>query len=398
MRINSFFVFSIKYKINRMKFYETHYEDYIGAVDRYNLHPELKSTIQSFPTDINQLENLIIYGPPGVGKYSQILSILKRYSPSELKYDKRITAETEKTKYIYRISDIHYEVDMSLLGCNSKLLWHEIFFQIVDIILVKPNKVGVIVCKNFHLIHAELLEIFYSYIQQYNHSQANIKIIFFIMTEQISFIPTPIINACHILKVRRPTKESYEKLELSNQLNFTNNEIEHPFLKRITNNRNKMLQGQSTNMMPVTRIPHYNNIIKDIDLAGITNIKEIRYFQLIDPCDEMPKDVFNIICDNIIKEIVSPKTLVFTGFRDLLYDILTYNLDMTDCLWYMLTYFIENRYLKTEDISDILIKSYTFLKYYNNNYRPIYHLESIMFTIINKIHNFTENNELRKGM
>jgi hypothetical protein len=26
------------------------------------------------------------------------------------------------------------------------------------------------------------------------------------------------------------------------------------------------------------------------------------------------------------------------------------------------------------------------LKYYNNNYRPIYHLESILFYLITKIH------------
>ena len=132
------------------------------------------------------------------------------------------------------------------------------------------------------------------------------------------------------------------------------------------------------------------NIIENIELSGITNIKEIRSFKALTESTEIPKDIFNIICDNIIKEILSPNTLVFTNFRDTLYDILTYNLDMIDCLWYILSYFIENNNLKNEDVTEILIKSYTFLKYYNNNYRPIYHLESIIFTIINKIHNFNE--------
>ena len=57
---------------------------------------------------------------------------------------------------------------MSHLGCNSKILWNEIFMQIVDIISVKSEKIGVVICKNFHMIHGELLEIFYSYIQQYS--------------------------------------------------------------------------------------------------------------------------------------------------------------------------------------------------------------------------------------
>lgn len=47
---------------------------------------------------------------------------------------------------------------------------------------------------------------------------------------------------------------------------------------------------------------------------------------------------------------------------------------------------IEHNFLKEEDMIDILSETYTFFKYYNNNYRPIYHLENILFFIINKIH------------
>ena len=65
--------------------------------------------------------------------------------------------QNEKYTYQYHISDIHYEIDISLLGCNSKLIWHEIVQQIVDIVSVKSDKIGIVVCKNFHLIHTELL-------------------------------------------------------------------------------------------------------------------------------------------------------------------------------------------------------------------------------------------------
>jgi hypothetical protein len=132
------------------------------------------------------------------------------------------------------------------------------------------------------------------------------------------------------------------------------------------------------------------NILNQIELEGILNLKETRYFSLINKTNEIPKDIFNIICDNIIQEISKKEKLSFTDFRDTLYDILTYNLDVTECLWYILRYFIENNYLSSQDITDILDKSYYFLKYYNNNYRPIYHLESIMFYIINKIHKYDE--------
>jgi len=338
-----------------MKYYESHYDEYINSVEKYNIHPELIDTINHFPSKNSDLNNSIFYGPTGSGKYSQVLKIIKKYSPSELKYDKKITLQNEKQNYIYKISDVHYEIDISLLGCNSKIIWHEVFLQIIDIISVKQDKFGMIVCKNFHLIHSELLEIFYSYMQQYN-SQSILKIKFFIITEHISFIPTNILNSCQIINIKRPNKEEYKNMICSQQ------------------------------QTPTNKI----NVLNQIELEGILNLKETRYFSLINKTDEIPKDIFNIICDNIIQEISKKEKLSFTDFRDTLYDILTYNLDVTECLWYILRYFIENNYLSSQDITDILDKSYYFLQYYNNNYRPIYHLESIMFYIINKIHKYDE--------
>jgi hypothetical protein len=338
-----------------MKYYETHYDEYINSVEKYNIHPELIDMINHFPSKNSELNNCIFYGPIGSGKYSQVLKIIKKYSPSDLKYDKKITLQNEKQNYVYRISDIHYELDMSLLGCNSKIIWHEAFLQIIDIISVKQDKFGIIICKNFHLIHSELLEIFYSYMQQYN-SQSIIKLKFFIITEHISFIPTNILNSCQIINIKRPTKNHYKNM-ISSQFSNTNGKI---------------------------------NILNQIELNGILNLKETRYFSMINHVEDIPKDIFNIICDNIIQEISKEDKLSFTDFRDTLYDILTYNLDVAECLWYILRYFVENNSLNSQDITDILDKSYYFLKYYNNNYRPIYHLESIMFYIINKIHKYDE--------
>ena len=39
-----------------------------------------------------------------------------------------------------------------------------------------------------------------------------------------------------------------------------------------------------------------------------------------------------------------------------------------------------------ENIDFILSRLYIFFKYYNNNYRPIYHLESIIYYLIKIIH------------
>ena len=367
-----------------MKYYETHFEEYISSVENYNIHPELKKKYDLLPDKISKLENMIIYGPSGIGKYSQVLYLLKKYSNNELKYEKKITAITEKQNYTYKLSDIHYEIDMSMLGCNSKILWHEIFFQIVDIISVKQDKIGIIICKNFHLIHTELLEIFYSYMQQYNHLQSNIQIKFFIITEHISFIPTPIINACQIINIGRPLKENY-----LNITNFIANNQNKNFINRVTNYKQRQRFTKCSNNGHLQNDDTNESIIyNDIQLDGIMNLKDTKYFEFINDTSEFPKEVFNIICDNIIKEIESTKKVNFTDFRDTLYDILTYNLDTVECLSYIIEYFIESKKIKDSDVSDILEKTYVFLKYYNNNYRPIYHLESIMFYIINKLHKY----------
>jgi hypothetical protein len=364
-----------------MKYYETHFDDYLFSLEKFNLHPELTDTVNAFPKSIHQLKNVIFYGPSGSGKYSQVLKFIKKYSPSELKYEKKIKISTEKQDYIYKISDIHYEIDMSILGCNSKVLWHETFLQIVDIISVKQDKIGIIVCKNFHLIHAELLEIFYSYMQHYNYSEATIKIKFFIISEHISFLPEQIINCSQIVRIKRPSREFYEKSILFSASSTSSEEITaQQFVSKISYQKNGRLNKEKYEIV--------KNLMNCIHEDGILNTKEIKSFDLIKREEHIPKDIFNIVCDKLIENISDKNDLSFTGFRDNLYDILTYNIDISECLWYILSHFIRLKQLDEETVRDILEKTHSFLKYFNNNYRPIYHLESIMFYIINKIHKY----------
>jgi hypothetical protein len=340
-----------------MKFYESHYEDYIDSIKENNLHPELKTVVDNLPKTIAEFGNMIIYGPTGIGKYSQALNILQKYSASNLKYDKKITTQTEKQDYTYHISDVHYEVDMALLGCNSKILWRDVYMQIVDIITVKNDKSGIIVCKNFHMIHAELLDIFYSYMQQHS---ASICIRFIIITEHVSFIPNNIIQSCNIINLRRPTCQQYSMV--------INSRFDYDFINR---------QNHTTN----------GNILNTINVNEIVNCKEVKSFAIIKD-GKIPKDIFNVICDNVIEEMKNHNKLSFVGFRDAIYDMLIYNLDITECIWYILYYFVQNEKMRDADVSDILDRCYMFLKYYNNNYRPIYHLESILFYFITKIYHY----------
>jgi hypothetical protein len=320
-----------------MKFYQTHFEEYINECEKNNLHTSLKKIYNNFPQNIQNLKNILFYGPPGIGKYTQMLYSIKKYSPSELKYEKKISITYNKQQYFFKISDIHYEIDMSLLGCNSKLLWHDIYLQILDIISAKVDKSGIVVCKHFHEIHNELLENFYSYIQQNNLNSINLK--FIIITEQLSFIPDNILNCCEIINIKRPKKSAYN-ICLKNKLPLK------------------------------------------IKLENITNIKNLNLYN---------EDImihYRIICNKIVNSIVNVNDIKFLKFRDLLYDIFIYNLNINDCIWFILSSLIEKDHIKGENLSKILIKTFGFFQYYNNNYRPIYHLENYLLYITSVIHGF----------
>ena len=316
-----------------MKFKETSFDEYIQSNNSHNLHPKLASIYNKLPGNIEDMPNLIVYGPDGTGKYTQSLALIKKYSSSCLKYEKKMSLQINKQSYNIKLSDVHYEVDFSLLGCNARVTWHDIYLQIVDSISAKAVKTGFILCKNFHAINGELLDTFYSYMQD---NKTNVIIKYFFITEQVSFIPNNIIDCCEIVSIPRPTKTNYGKC---NKIKMTN-----------------------------------------IVLSNISNIK----------CLEgsgVPNHVF--YCNRIINVVRSADSIKYTQLREYLYDMLIMNLDITECLWYILKSLITSKHIKGDDISPILIKTYIILQRYNNNYRPIMHLESFIFTLINAIYGYS---------
>jgi hypothetical protein len=362
-----------------MRYYETHYEEYLKSSRQVDIHPELADTVTKMPSAIDKLGNLILYGPPGSGKYTQFLRFIESYSPSRLKYDKKIQAQTEKHTYNYRISDIHYEIDLSLLGCESKRMWNECFFQIVDIVSMKPDKSGIILCKNFHAIHSELLDVFYSYMQHAN--TLNIHLVFFLITDHVSFIPNNIAQHCKIVRVKRPDANYYTHF-------IESGACQQSILQSSATKSDQFIAKVSRQNTVKRTMGKPGVLYRGMELGSLSpesflNLKDTQYMSLVSDPEKIPKDVFNIVCDNIIREMESANKLEYTVFRDQLYDILLYGLDVTDCLWYVVYHFVQKG--KLTNLSPVLSKIHTFLKYYNNNYRPIYHLESIFLYIITSL-------------
>jgi len=216
---------------------------------------------------------------------------------------------------------------------------------------------------------------------------------YLIITEHLSFIPNNILSSCEIISVKRPDREKYIELIGAMQLHkprkyvkssptddvaIVTTTVEEDFTQKIGNLRNNGYTDAA------------KAIVENTAVNEIVNLKELRYFSKLASIDAVPADIFNIVCNNIIEQLLAPNKLVHAQFRDALYDIFVYNLDVVECVWHILCNLIENGHLKGESISDVMTRSYNFLKYFNNNYRPIYHLESMFHYMIIKINGYNE--------
>ena len=252
-----------------MNNYESNFDDYIkNYIDIFNIE-KYKNFLDN---------NLIVYGPCGIGKYSFVLNLIQDRSNTNLKYNKKMVVTFNKNDFYFRISDIHYEIDVMLLGCNAKLLWHEIYNHIVDSFISKNQEIAYIVLKNFHKINNELLDIFNTYMQLDIINYTNIKYI--IITESINFLSDNIFNRYKLINLERPTKSSYVKI-LGYKLD------------------------------------------KNDDINNITNIQDIKKksFNMESSYKFKNLDINKNIAQEIIDLIKNKKDFGFLKLRELLYEI-----------------------------------------------------------------------------
>lgn len=303
---------------------------------------ELLSIVKKCDSDLSNFPNIIIYGREKTGKYSEALNIINHVCPI-VGSEKHVSITSIKSEYVLKFSNIHYEIDMSLLGCNAKSLWQEIFTAIQDIVkhssikylnngdatlgtanIQDRHKQGIILCKNFHNINPELLEIFYSYIQTDIFAESKLR--FIILTEHYSFLPSSIQNAAYLFRCSFSSKTHIERAK-----------------------KNAML------------IP------------------------------------YRAICDTIVNTIrnyenTTIDSAFFIKLRADLYDLLVLNINIHTAVYYIISKVYEIYSTKLHNdandksMNDILNITYHFLRKYNNNYRPIYHLESFILNIIKIVH------------
>ena len=287
-----------------------------------NFHPYLKEENEILNLPLEKIQNIIFYGNRGIGKYYQALLYIKKFSPSNLRYNKKMYINDHD--YYIKISDIHFEVDMTSLGCNCKVLWSAIQKQIIDCMLSLNLSKAIILCKNFHEINKDLLQNFK------NIMIPNCSYIF--LTEHVGFIPNKILQTSEIVSFRNIKKKTLHKLNI-----------------KLNNPENLLAYKKS-------KIKQYHNI-KYIDEKYI-----------------------NIIIDYLEH---SKSTFLYLKLREHIYNLLIYQCNIEYCIWYLLNYYIKNKCVK--ELENVMIELYNFFRLYNYNYRPIFHIEKIILYIYNNV-------------
>jgi len=317
--------------------------------------------VNSDNVNSNNFNNYIFFGPSCSYKYKNVLKLLQHYSPSNLKYEKKLHINLVKTDFYIKISDIHYEIDVENFIYNSKSSWNDIYTIIYNSIASSVNKKGYIVFRNFDKINYDLLDLLYNYMQKELFSTLNIKYI--IITECVSFIPMKIINICKII--------NFAKLSKKNIYCLCNKQNKQ-FFKKLTVTSNSNSNSYDT-LAPSNVESIYNkvnnpNIFTHLDISN--NIKYI--------------EQHIAICNTFISLIISNNYNI-SNIRTLLYDILINHLNSHECFFYIIQSLIINKLINSNKISDLIFNSIFFLKNYNNNYRPIFHLESFTLYLIELI-------------
>jgi hypothetical protein len=200
-----------------------------------------------------------------------------------------------------------------------------------------------------------------------------IKFIF--LTEAVSFIPKSILNCCDIISFSKPTKSAYIKIIQNNTKNNTSSQrfIQHQ-LGDVSNISNIRLSEINCRKKEKEKENVDGDVIVNIDVKNDDD----------DLCITL-QTPYKIICQPLCDYLSYPKTITITLVRNTLYDILIYNANIYDCVWMLLNHATSLVEKEPTKISTMLAKTMQFFQLYNNNYRPIYHMELFFFNLVDII-------------
>ena len=97
-------------------------------------------------------------------------------------------------------------------------------------------------------------------------------------------------------------------------------------------------------------------------------------------------DKLDVIVEELYYEMVNHTRIHFNDIRTKLYNLLVFNHSLTEYVEKMNNKIIMSIDLSINQCDSLIIANQNFLFYFQNNYRPIFHLESYFYTLLKIIH------------
>lgn len=309
----------------------------------------------------------------------------KKESDAQTTMTLTTSSESESnSNIILRMSDIHYEVNMSFLNKNARIIWHKIHSQIAE-----QNRECVILCREFQAIPVDLLSVFYSYMQHNFHNSTSNRIHYILLTDTTGFIPESIVNMCHLVRFIRPMKKLYE--QCVPQLRKHGSKVKS---KKDVKIDTSDISNIKTLKIALAKFQGNEN-------GSDNSLTQDSYFSFRQ-LSQGHKPICNIILrilnaiasESATKTTISP--VLFSQLREKLYDMLVYDLNIGECMWYIVQCILKQKsaictatelpLTASTNILHKLIEDVThFFQYYNQHYRPIYHLENLCMKFVQTI-------------
>ena len=322
-----------------MRYRESLCSEYLASAREQPLHSWLTSIIQSTPTDPRSLPHLLLHGPPGVGKYTCALRLLEKYSPSALKYEKKLSVPAYKpgaAPVDLRMSDVHFEVDLSMLGCNAKPLWAAIYGAIGDANAVASGQHSFVLCRQLESAPRDLL-VQLSPLLTYRPRR---PLTFILITEHACRLPSCLVERCRRLTIPRPSQAAYQRIGA-----------------------------------PAARI----------DRSTISNIKP-----LLSGTEQV--EVYRPSARTICASVADPDNIDLYAVRLSIYDALIRGLEPGRLVREVLSEAEASGLVGEAGNPAMLRLARDFFAAYKHYYRPIYHLETLAVSLAKLVH------ELRQGV
>ena len=308
------------------------FREHINHIKQHNIHPRLDNTLDKYASFYKKKpvknKHLILYGPNGVGKYTQMLYLLSKIDENALHTDTKVGIQIKNKTVHVRTSNIHCEVDMQLLGCNAKCIWYNVYNHLLDIISSSMNQIRFIVCRNFEDIHAELLDIFYFFMRNISST----PISFILITNSVCFIPKQILQLSESIQFKRPNNTHY-----------------------------KFFQSK-TKWKP----------------------NEINNIQYVHDSYILQGPTHRTLANRIIP-LMKDRQCSFISLREAIYDLFTYHINIHNVLLYIIQELKRDEYIHDGNEDTIVSLLESFYEKYYNNYRAIFHVEKLLLEIIQQI-------------